>query len=161
MNEPRFWEMIEAAWSEAGHLVKERDEIASGTYSEDSLDEVFEVLDEMVAALRGQLEALSEADLLEFDRILERKLYEIDRSEIQEFTDGSDDGFLYARGFIVAMGKKYYDTVNADPSKAILDAECEDLCYLPVHIYKDQFGEMPESEITRESASNPAGWKEE
>jgi len=161
MNEARFWEMIEAAWSEAGYLGKERDEIASGTYSEDSLDEVFAALDEMVPALRVQLEALGKADLLEFDRILERKLYDIDRSEIQGFTDGSDDGFLYARGFIVALGKKFYDAVNADPSRAIMDAECEDLCYLPFHLYEEQFGEMPESEITRESASNPAGWKEE
>ncbi len=42
-----------------------------------------------------------------FDRMLERKLplYNVDRQEIQEVTDGSDDGFLYARGFIVALGE--------------------------------------------------------
>ena len=79
----------------------------------------------MVAALRTQLDRLSAADLLAFDRILERKQYDIDRQEVQEHTDGSDDGFLYARGFIVAAGRGYYDAVNADPSVALTDLECE------------------------------------
>lgn len=39
------------------------------------------------------LEKLKKADLLEFDRILERKLYEFDRADVHEHTDG-DDGFL-------------------------------------------------------------------
>jgi hypothetical protein len=34
--------------------------------------------------------------------VLERTLYDIDRADIQAVTDGSDDGFLYARGFVVA-----------------------------------------------------------
>jgi hypothetical protein len=110
--------------------------------------------------LRAYLNELPQADLLEYDRILERKLYDIDRSEIQEFTDGSDDGFLYARGFIVSVGRTYYDAVNHDPSKAIMNAECEDLCYLPHHIYRERFGEGPKSGISRESASNPEGWRD-
>lgn len=160
MNDTIFWEMIETAWNEAGSFAKERHEIAGSSYSDESLDQVTGALDEVIFALRSQLENLNNEELLAFDRILERKLYEIDRSEIQEFTDGSDDGFLYARGFIVALGKEYYDAVNANPSKAIMDAECEDLCYLSFHLYEEFFGEMPKSDITRESASNPIGWKE-
>ena len=95
-----------------------------------------------------------------FDRILERKLWDIDRAEIQKFTDGSDDGFLYARGFIVAAGRDFYDAVNATPERARMDIECEDMCYLSYHVYVERFGEMPRSDITRESASNPAGWSE-
>ena len=95
---------------------------------------------------------------MEFDRILERKLYDIDRAEIQEHTDGSDDGFLYCRGFIVAAGAGYYDAVNADPSVAIMDLECEEMCFLSWHLYREKFGEMPDSGISRESGSNKAGW---
>src|SRR3982751_1746731 len=113
-----------------------------------------EALEEVIPALRESLEQLPSPELLAFDRILERKLYDIDRSEIQEHTDGSDDGFLYCRGFIVAAGKAYYDAVNTDPSRAMMDLECEDLCYLSARVYLKKFGEMPDSGISRESVSN-------
>ncbi len=48
------------------------------------------------------LDKLPAEELLAFDRILERNQYDIDCAEIHENIDGSDDGFLYARGFIVA-----------------------------------------------------------
>jgi hypothetical protein len=44
-------------------------------------------------------------ELATFDRILERQLYEIDRADIHAATGGSDDGFLYSRGFVVALGQ--------------------------------------------------------
>ena len=50
--------------------------------------------------------------------ILERKLYDIDRADIHERTDGSDDGFLYCRGFIVGMGQRYYEAVRTNPDVA-------------------------------------------
>jgi hypothetical protein len=55
-----------------------------------------EALEEVIPSLLATLEQLSQNDLLAFDQILERKLFEIDRAEVQEQTDGSDDGFLYA-----------------------------------------------------------------
>ena len=39
-----------------------------------------------------------------------------------------------------------------------MDLECEELCYLPTHVYEQRFGEMPRSDISRESGSNKAGW---
>ena len=161
MNETRFWSMIDAAWSDAGSLKKSRQALAGGKSSEKEFFAVMDALDEMIPALFEGLQELGREELLEFDRILERKLHELDRSELQKFTDGSDDGFLYARGFIVALGKSYYDAVNADPSLATMDSECEDICYLPYHVYAERFGEMPESGISRESRSNPAGWEKE
>jgi Protein of unknown function (DUF4240) len=158
MNEERFWSMIEKAWESVGGFKKERSKLVKGKLSEDDADELAGAVDEMAAALREQLSALKQNDLQEFDRILERKLYDIDRAEIQEHTDGSDDGFLYARGFIVAAGKDYYDAVNAKPQVAMMDLECEDMCYLPFHVYEERFGEMPHSDICRESCSNKAGW---
>jgi hypothetical protein len=113
---------------------------------------------EVVPALQEQLAGLPAAELLAFDRILERKLYDIDRADIHEQTDGSDDGFLYCRGFIVGMGRGYYEAVRANPDRAVVDAECQAMCYLPWHLYRERFGEVPPSGISRETQSNQAGW---
>ena len=158
MDDNRFWAMIEEAWKTVGGKTKVRQKLAEGKLSEEKAEDLLEALEEAVPALREALEALSATELLAFDRILERKLYDIDRAEIQEHTDGSDDGFLYARGFIVAAGKGYYDAVNAEPSIAMTDLDCEEMCYLPWHVYREKFGETPPSEISRESCSNKAGW---
>ncbi|MDB6023698.1 MAG: hypothetical protein JWQ04_3555 [Pedosphaera sp.] len=158
MNEKRFWLMIEQAWEVAGDMIAERKQLASGDLSEEAAEELCGSIDDMLAALSEALAMLDQNELLEFDRILERKLYEIDRAEIQAHTDGSDDGFLYARGFIVAAGKAYYEAVNAEPQMAMMNLECEEMCYLSYHMYIERFGKMAKSEISRESGSNAAGW---
>src|SRR5262249_50559190 len=102
VDENRFWSMIEAAWGAVGGKAKPRQQLAEGKLSEGRAYALQEVLEEEVApALREQLAGLPADELLAFDRILERKLYDIDRADIHERTDGSDDGFLYCRGFIV------------------------------------------------------------
>jgi hypothetical protein len=159
MDEDRFWSMIEAAWEAAGGKAKPRQRLAAGRLSEDGAYSLQEVLDEeVVPALQDQLAGLSAKELLAFDRILERKLYDIDRADIQERTDGSDDGFLYCRGFIVGMGRGFYQAVRTNPDRAVMDAECEAMCYLSWHLYHDKFGEVPPSGISRETQSNSEGW---
>jgi Protein of unknown function (DUF4240) len=158
MDEARFWSMIEAAWQVCGGKTKARQKLAEGKLSEEKAEELLEPLDDVVGALKNALNELSADDLLAFDRILERKLFEIDREDVHEATDGSDDGFLYARGFIVVAGQGYYDAVNADPSLAMMDLECEEMCYLSWHAYQEKSGEMPSSGISRESHSNQDGW---
>jgi hypothetical protein len=158
MDESRFWVMIETAWQAVGGKAKARQRLADGKLSEEKAEELLESLNEVIPTLRDRLDKLSGPDLLAFDRVLERKLYDIDRAEVQEHTDGSDDGFLYARGFIVAAGKGYYDAVNARPSIAMMDLECEEMCYLSWHIHEEKFGPVPPSGISRESCSNTAGW---
>jgi hypothetical protein len=158
MNEDLFWSMIDDAWKTAGSMAKERQQLAQGKLSEEKAEELVEALEEVIPSLFATLEQLSQNDLLAFDQILERKLFEIDRAEVQEQTDGSDDGFLYARGFIVAAGRPYYDAVNTDPSVAMMDLECEQMCYISWNLYRERFGDVPKSGICRESASNKAGW---
>lgn len=161
MDERQFWSMIEQAWQEVDGAAASRRKLAQGELEEEDAAELADrSLIEFVPALRTALERLPREELLEFDRILERKLYEIDRAEIQEHTDGSDDGFLYARGFIVAAGQAYYDAVDKDPSRALMDLECEDMCYLSMHVFTEKFGEMPDSGISRETGSNQAGWRD-
>jgi hypothetical protein len=158
MDDTQFWSTIESAWQTVGGKTAARRKLAEGKLSDEKAEELLEALEEVIPALREALDGLPADELLAFDRLLERKLYDIDRAEVQEHTDGSDDGFLYARGFVVAAGKGYYDAVNAKPSTAMADLECEEMCYLPWHLYRDKFGEMPASGISRESCSNRAGW---
>ena len=103
MKEKRFWSLIEAAWQSVGGKVKDRQKLAAGELSEAKAGSHGVAGGGHPGADR-LLDNLTAPELLEFDRILERKLYDIDRAEIQEYTDGSDDGFLYCRGFIVAAG---------------------------------------------------------
>ncbi|NOU28990.1 MAG: DUF4240 domain-containing protein [Polyangiaceae bacterium] len=149
-----LWQLIEDAWNETAPEL----DAARKAPTEDNLEDLGEAAEEMLSALRAKFERLDQASLLAVDRTLERALYQIDRQEVQEVTDGSDDGFLYARGFIVAMGKRFYDAVDKNPSKAVCDAELEEMCYLPLHVYEKKFGELPRSGISRESCSNAAGW---
>jgi hypothetical protein len=158
MDESRFWSLIESAWQAVGGKTKTRQKLAEGKLAEERAEALVEALGEVMPALRAQLDRLPAAELLAFDRILERKLYDIDRAEVQEHTDGSDDGFLYARGFLVAAGRGYYDAVNANPARALMDLECEEMCYLSWHLHREKFGEVPASGISRESCSNKAGW---
>lgn len=58
----------------------------------------------------------------------------------------------------MALGRAYYDAVNATPSLALMDTEYDDICYLPCHVYEERFGDMPDSAISRESGSNKLGW---
>lgn len=148
----RFWALIETAWERTGSA-DARDALLGGDYDHD-------LLDRFIDALRSLSTDFTSAELTALDRVAERALYEIDRADIQAITDGSDDGFLYARGFIVAMGREHYDAVRADPEVAVPDAECEELCYFFAHLHDKLYDGFPEtgSGISRESASNPLGW---
>jgi hypothetical protein len=161
MDETRFWSMIEAAWNAVGGHLEAREALAEGDDAEKHAYSLEGALRSLIAALRKQLADLPAEELLAFDRILERKLYDIDRADIHERTDGSDDGFLYCRGFIVAMGRPYYEGVRENPDLAVVDAECEQMCYISWHLYHDRFGEMSPSGVSRETCSNSAGWRED
>jgi hypothetical protein len=110
--------------------------------------------------LAGHCRGLTGAELTSLDRVLERKLWEIDRADVHAVTGGSDDGFLYSRGFIVAMGREFYGSVVDTPEMAVPWAECEETCYFFAQLYRDRFGDFPDtgSGISCESGSNLVGW---
>ena len=169
MDEHQFWSILEDAWNSDSGLTAFRKDVLATIDSESGKEEFDEKYDDdpmipneetLLASIREKLNTLTKEELHQFDVILERKLYDIDRQEIQAQTDGSDDGFLYCRGFIVAMGKEYYEAVNRDPSNAMFDWECESITYISWHMYTEKFGDMPSSGISRESCSNTKGWSD-
>ncbi|WP_106398613.1 DUF4240 domain-containing protein [Actinocorallia populi] len=163
-EEERFWGLVEAAWGASGaEVARARRALASrapGTEAWDLLGVVDGALGAFLRELAGRCGGASAEELTVLDRVLERKLHEIDRADVHAVTDGSDDGFLYARGFIVAMGRDFYDAVVRDPQMAVQDADCEAMCYFFARLHQERFGDHPDtgSGITRESCSNPAGW---
>ena len=162
----RFWALIEDAWAPLpADVLAARDALiarAPGQVMTAETATVEGAMDDMLDNLRAvfRFEDYPAGELVAMDRVLERALYLIDREDIHDVTDGSDDGFLYARGFIVAMGKRFYGAVLEDPDMAIDSAECESMCYLPAQVHNDRFGAYPEtdSDISRESNSNGEGW---
>lgn len=158
-EEARFWSMVESAWERVGDEPSALRKALVGRDGDDELDAVGRHLDTFLDHLLALTEGLSSEELTSLDRVVERKLYDLDRADVHEVTDGSDDGFLYARGFIVAMGKDFYDAVLADPSVAA-DSGFERLCYAFAHLHEKRFGDWPQldSGISRETASNSAGW---
>ena len=158
-DEACFWALVEAAWVQCSAEAN-RVRRALAARAPGDLCAVEGALPVFLRTLTDQCRELPGGELTSLDRVLERKLYDIDRADIQTVTDGSDDGFLYARGFIVAMGKDFYDAVASDPQVAVLDTECEEMCYFFAHLYRERFGEFPEtgSGVSRESCSNAAGW---
>ncbi len=165
MDEERFWTLIEAAWAPletaaARHALPPATPTGPATTCW-LFTVVDKALNEFIDNLPGLARDLTSEELTDLDRVAERKLHDIDRSDIHAVTDGSDDGFLYARGFIVAMGREFYTAVATNPRIAILDAECESMCYLFAHLHRERFGAFPDtgSGISRESCTNPTGWQ--
>lgn len=163
-DEDRFWSMIESAWDSLGpepaairHRLLHRDLLHR---DEDGLYALDPWLQPFLERLEALSAGLSSIELTDLDRVLERKLFDIDREDIQQVTDGSDDGFLYARGYIVASGRAFYEAVKADPRVAIPDAELESMCYFFDRLHRDKFDTFTETDsgISRESGRNESGW---
>ncbi len=96
--------------------------------------------------------------LAALDRVIER--WEIDRADVRAVTGGSDDGFLYARGFTVAMGREFHGSVAGDPHMGVPWAECEEMCYFLAQLHHERFGAFPAGPASPVSRARtwPAGW---
>jgi len=149
MNETEFWKLISFI-----------DIVA--------LDEGDE--DAAVKPLKQALIGKSESELFEFEEQLSRQLYTIDGEVFAKNageSGGSDDGFLYARCYVVAKGLEFYETVKADPTKMPKSIQqwCEALLYPQREVWaelmKSDPSEWPFSaSVSYETASNPDLWSE-
>ena len=121
-----------------------------------------EYIDEdLIPHYQLELKQLNKDEFTSFIHKLEERLYQIDRKEIHEYTDGSDDGFLYCRCFILAMGEEYYKMIDKDPSKATFDLEAEGFGFEAYTFYEKLFNhEFKRYSIhSIESCCNEEGWK--
>jgi hypothetical protein len=162
-EEARFWALVEAAWERLGPepaalrralLTRDRAADDDSVYAIDGwLDAFLDQLGQLCADLSGP-------ELTALDRVVERKLYDIDRADVHAVIDGSDDGFLYGRGHVVALGREFYEAVRADPTWALPDGYLQGMGYFFARLHQQRFGESPRtgSGISRESCMNPAGW---
>lgn len=169
-----FWTSIEDAWAAAAQTLPEADRpsiaaarstlVSPTASSEDRLAAV-STLDKaeraFLDATRTYLGTLTQGDLGQWDEHCAQALYAIDTAAIHEVLDGSDDGFLYTRGFVVSQGRKYWELVKEDVETYGVDgAENESFCYIAAHFCNDKFGEWPKASVSRESCSNAEGWKD-
>lgn len=163
MTVQNFWEIIELSWAESPRLYKARAK-ALKTNDGELLEELSQELEDTILEnYQKRLLSLDKDDFTKFIHILEKSLYKIDREEIQEHTDGSDDGFLYCRCFILGMGEEYYNMIDKDPSKAAMGLEAELFGFSAYNVYEEKFGEEFDqySIHSIESCSNHKGWTNE
>nr|WP_295871593.1 DUF4240 domain-containing protein [uncultured Chitinophaga sp.] len=160
MNEANFWQLIETAWSSSPELNAAR-RLALRTNDPFLLESLsYELTDVIGECLRQLLETLDKPALTAFILLMEEKLYHIDRHEVQQYTDGSDDGFLYCRCFIVGMGEAYYNGIDSNPALATMDVEAESIGFIGYEVYLEKFNESfsRNSQYCIESGSNKKGW---
>lgn len=103
--------------------------------------------------LKSLLKALTREEILAFDLRLDEAMFQLDRRDIHDITDGSDDGFEYVRLWIISRGRAYYESVLRDPKNAphfADEEENEAFSYAALEAYEETFGEpMP---VSREYA---------
>jgi len=144
MNEKMFWNVIEQFdWDKTGD------------------DEA------VLEPALNMLVKLGPEEIIAFEEILAKKLYDLDRRDIARACYGgedeqiSGDDFLYSRCVVVANGKEFFDQVMADPNEMPTDMEFESLLYLGQNAYELATGKEW-NHITKysyETLSNTGGWK--
>jgi hypothetical protein len=161
MDEQKFWDLIESSWKSIPMLNKLRKEAVKT--NDASLFEglSFGLDDDVVEALEEKLQALEKDDLIRFIHIMEEKLFRLDREEIHAYTDGTEEGFLHCRGFIIGMGEKYYKLIDKKPDKAARDIEAPSVCFIGYEVYKARFKRdfKRNTVFSTVSGSNPDGWR--
>ncbi len=113
--------------------------------------------------LKRLLVKLPKEAIIAFDALLDEALYQLDREDIHNVTDGSDDGFEYVRLWIVSQGHQYFESVLRDPANAphYADEEQENEAfgYAAWKAYEEQSGApFPLRQSKRATGTNPEGW---
>ena len=125
--------------------------------------------DAAVQPLQYALSALPEQKLADFGEVLSQKLYALDGKTYAQNageSGDSDDGFLYARCYVVAKGQKFYESVLADPRKMVksIDQWCEALLSVHWNAWADLTGNDASdwpfaASVSYESGSNETLWR--
>jgi hypothetical protein len=118
-----------------------------------------------VQPLIQALGALAQPELQAFQEHLAEMLYELDGRQYADASGDSGrsvDAFLYARCFVVAMGKDVYQRTRGDSNlmPKTLDRWCEPLLYAAAQAWQTQSGERLhfETKVSFETGSNSSLW---
>jgi hypothetical protein len=109
-----------------------------------------------------------EEELFAFEEQLALHLYAIDGEVYAENagdSGGSDDGFLYARCYVVAKGREFFEAVKADP--ALMPKSIEQWCETLLYPHREAWAQITQrdssewpfvSSVSYESGSNSDLW---
>jgi len=119
-----------------------------------------------------RLRKLEPQEIIDWDQHMRQRLVEAYRWDIWAVAfiiNGgcSDDGFEYFRGWLVAQGKEFFETVLSNPEHAARrgregEAECEAMLYVAAEAYEAKTGQvLPDTDV--DQPDEPAGvpWQEE
>lgn len=121
---------------------------------------------EAVQPLTAALSKLSIEDIESFAEQLAKALYDLDGLQYYRAASDSqsDDGFLYARCFVVGSGKTHYEEVLSDPSKMPKDLSWFESILTAAPAAWAQITGQDESDwsyqtkLCYETGSNAEGW---
>jgi hypothetical protein len=122
--------------------------------------------DAAVEPLISQLSRLAPAEVASFEEHLTQRLYALDGRRYAEQagkSGDSDDGFLYARCFVVAQGKAHYRRVLANP--ALMPKSIDEWCEALLGVARaacEQLTGVPgefDTPVSYETGSNRAQWE--
>lgn len=119
-------------------------------------------------AVEPLIDALSEESveqIFAFEERLAEVLHALDGRVFAGEADGSSDGFLYRRCYVVALGRKSYEAVLADPTRMPTDTEswCEPLLFVSPTAWSNVTGQDMDlweyaTRVSYETGSNRTGW---
>jgi hypothetical protein len=162
MKKKEFWDIYEDGWTGIPYSSVHRSNMAIGDV--DSLDGKCESLPQFLRAMRERFVSMTDDEVREFDRILGRTLYDLDRPELHRYSNGSNDKFHYNLRFVVAIGKVYHDAIDKDESLAMFSVryDCEEMTYVLLSTKRSDelypFDEPCVQQYDRESFQNKEAW---
>lgn len=139
-----FWATIDAAWAKVPNAKDARAVLYDPHTSFEARDAAHRTIQKQLPRMIKSLETIlmeeTSARLTAWDYILERRLNCLDNVRVWMCIGGSDDGFLYNRGYVVAVGKGYYDLVRRRPELGGQSSGrgAEEICYLGSHIHDNK-----------------------
>ncbi len=125
--------------------------------------------DQIFEKAKYKLASLDERAIQTFADILSAKLFMLDTREHAEnigedaYTEDSYfsvDLFLYARCYVVARGKNFFERVLDNPKSFPQDVTFEHILYLPYEAYELKTGKSLDyiASVSYETFSNAQGW---
>ncbi len=127
-----------------------------------SLDEPDE--DRSLRAAVRRLSRRSCADIIEFEEMMAEALHRLDTQEHAASAGAagsSGDAFLYARCYVLARGRAFYEDVLANPTRFPKDGDFERLLTIASAAFEAKTGRAFEhdAQFSYETGSNQTGWE--